>query len=140
MPTYTNAVGGVQSKPSGLLTRPAARDLSAYQYHAMKIDTDGNIDYVNTSATGATDKAIGILQNAPSAAGQEAEVATEGTSLFYAGTSSGTFDEMAYLGSNSAYKATLVTASGEKYFCTANEAVSATGDLIEVTLVGPQVI
>lgn len=46
---------------SGRLTRKAAADLSALQYTCVKLDTNGNL----VAATAATDKVLGILQNAP---------------------------------------------------------------------------
>jgi hypothetical protein len=125
------AAGGVQAKPKGLITREAKRDLSDYQYCAMKIDTDGYIDYADTSNG---DIAIGVLQNAPDTAGEEAEVATEGTSLFKA-TESG-ITEGSLLGSDSNYRAAAVTADNAPYFAIAMEDPSADGDLIEAKLVG----
>jgi len=52
----------------------AGEDLSAKQYHFVKIDNgDGEVVAVN----GATDRPIGVLQNAPTA-GQAAEVTIVG--------------------------------------------------------------
>jgi hypothetical protein len=47
----------------------AAGDLSAKQYHFVKLDTDGKVVIV----AAITDKPIGVLQNNP-ASGEEAEV------------------------------------------------------------------
>jgi len=135
----SNAVGGVQAKPAGTITREAARDLSSYQYHAMKLDSNGAIDYVDTSSAG---HAAGVLQNAPAAAGREAEIATEGTSLLYV-DGSGSSNAIAIgdlLGSNSAYRGVKVSSDQARYFCQAMEASSAAGDLIEVKLLGPNTI
>ena len=123
-----------ESKPSGLITRAAERDLSSYQYHAMTINTDGEIDYVDTSSTGI---AWGALQNAPDAAGGEAEIATEGTSLLYVDANSSNIAIGDLLGSNSNYHGIKVTADTAKYFCAALDASTADGDLIEVKLLGP---
>ena len=125
-------MAGDQSNPSGLITRPAARDLSDYQYHAMKIDSNGDIDYADTSNS---DVAIGILQNAPDEAGAEAEVATEGTSK-YVVTGSDTIAAGDKLGSDSSYHGKKVTASKAVYFALAMEAATADGDIIEAKLVG----
>lgn len=51
-------------------TRPAGADLSAKQYHFVKLNSSGQV----VAIAAATDKPYGILQNAPSAAGQAAEV------------------------------------------------------------------
>ena len=133
------AAGGVQAKPSGLITREAARDLSDYQYHAMTVASDTQFDYTNT-ATSTGGDAIGILQNAPAAEGREAEVATEGTSLLYVDGNSVNIAAQAKLGSNSNYHGVAVTSDAARYFAIALEASTADGDLIEVKLVGPQTI
>ena len=123
-----------ESKPSGLITRAAARDLSSYQYHAMQVTTSDTIDYVDTSSTGV---GWGVLQNAPAAAGREGEIATEGTSLLYVDGNSSNIAIGAYLGSNSNYHGVAVTADTAQYFAVALEASTADGDLIEVKLTGP---
>lgn len=46
---------------NGRLSRKAAADLSALQYTCVKLDVNGNV----VAATAATDKIIGVLQNAP---------------------------------------------------------------------------
>ena len=124
-------VGGVTAKPDGLITREAKRDLSSYQYHAMKIDTDGLADYVDTSSAGPV---MGILQNAPDAAGGEAEIATEGTSLAVIGNTVAEGDK---LGSNSDYHLVPVTSDKSIYFAIAMDE-GVTTEVIEVKLVGEQ--
>ncbi len=125
------AVGGVQAQPTGSISREAKRDLSSYQFHAMKIDTDGLIDYVDTSSAGPV---MGILQNAPAAAGAEAEVATKGTSLARIG---GTVAEGDKLGSDGSYHLVTVSANNAIYFAIAMEE-GETAELIEVKLLGEQ--
>ncbi|MFA5387200.1 MAG: hypothetical protein WC322_02280 [Candidatus Paceibacterota bacterium] len=122
-----------QSKQVFEVTREAARDLSDYQYHAMKIDTSNQIDYVDTSSAGA---GIGILQNKPEAEGQEAEVRVLGTSLMYVDGNSINIGVEDMLGSNSNYHGVKVDADKDQYFAIALEASSADGDLIEVLLLG----
>jgi hypothetical protein len=119
----------------GSITREAARDLSAYQYHAVKINTDGRIDYANT---GGGDVAIGVLQNAPAALGEAAEVAVLGTSLLY--VTGGTTDVTVgcHVGSDSNYRGVKVTADKAAYFAVALELGDSDGDLVEVLLTGPQ--
>ncbi len=125
------AVGGVQAQPTGLISREAKRDLSSLQYHAMKIDTDGFIDRVDTSSAGPV---MGILQNAPDAAGGEAEIATKGTSLAMLG---GTVAEGDKLGSNGDYHLVTVSTDTNIYFAIAMEEGETT-ELIEVKLLGEQ--
>jgi len=129
MTTY--AAGGVQAKPKGLITREAARDLSDYQYHAVKIDTSKQIDYSNGDA-------VGVLQNDPSAEGKEAEVATEGTSLLVVDGNSENIAIGDKINSNASYHGIKADSDKEWYFAIAMEASSADGDLIEVQLVGAQ--
>lgn len=52
----------------------AAGDLSAKQFYFVKLSAAHTVDV----CSGATDKPIGVLQNKPSAAGQEAEVCVYG--------------------------------------------------------------
>jgi len=124
------AAGGVQAKPGGLITREAARDLSSYQYCSMKIDSNGRFDYGDSSNG---DDVVGILQNKPDALGAEAEVATEGTSIFKATATVSIGDKV---GSDSNYRAAAVTADKAIYIGIALEAAAVTGDLIEVKLLG----
>jgi len=133
----SNAAGGVQAKPTGTITRAAARDLSDYQYHAVKFTTSNTVDYVDSSSAGPVN---GVLQNAPDAANAEAEVATEGTSLLYVDGNSNNIAIGALLGSNSNYHGALVTSDTAIYFAQALEASTADGDLIEVKLLGQQTI
>jgi len=62
------------------ITLVAAADLSAKQYTFVKVNSSGQA----AACTGATDKAIGILQNAPYS-GQECEIVVSGGSKVYAG-------------------------------------------------------
>ena len=122
-----------QSKVVATITRPAKRDLSNYQFFPMKIDTDGLIDYADSSAG---DVVIGILQNKPEAAGEEAEVAILGTSLLEvdAGTD---INEGDFIGSEAtSYHGVKVTADKAAYFAIALEPATEEGDIIEVLLVG----
>lgn len=59
----------------------AAADLSSSQYKFVKLDSDGKVVIVS----GATDRPIGVLQNAP-VAGQEAEVLIVGGTKIVTGT------------------------------------------------------
>ena len=106
-----------QSKVVATIARKAKRDLSAYQYHAMTLDTDGLIDYCDTSAGTIP---LGILQNKPSAANAEAEVAILGTSLMVVNATTD-ISQSALLGSTNAYHGVTVTADKAVYFAMALE-------------------
>jgi len=125
-----------QSNVIATFTGPAKRDLSSYQYHAVCIDTDGNIDYCDTSAGTMP---LGILQNAPSVAGQEAEVAILGTSLMVVNATTD-ISQGDLLGSGNDYRGVKVTADNAKYLAMALDDATEDGDIIEVLLTGPSYI
>lgn len=132
----SNAAGGVQSSPGQKITREAARDLSSYQYCAMLINSAGRVDYCNNSGV-----PIGILQNKPSAVGQEAEVAITGTSLAKVDGNAGTITAgSSYLGADTTYDLIAVSADDAHYFALALETSTADGDYIEVQLLGTSYI
>lgn len=62
----------------------AGQDLSNNQFMAVGMSSDGQIDPVE-NGTANNPGLLGILQNKPSAAGQEAEVAIGGVSKMVAG-------------------------------------------------------
>ena len=66
----------------------STQDLSSYQYHPVVLSGTNTIDHISTTTAGV-DYPIGILQNAPSAAGQAAEVCIFGiTKVIMGGTAS----------------------------------------------------
>jgi len=111
---------------SGRLTRKAAADLSALQYTCVKLDTNGNV----VAATAATDKIIGILQNAPTA-NQFADVLLRNS----AGTSKaklgGTVAAGDYLTSNGSGALVTTVTAGNEIVGRAIKA-GASGDVAEV--------
>jgi hypothetical protein len=125
-----------QQKVLASITRPAKRDLSSYQYHAVTLDTDGLIDYCDTSAG---TKPLGILQNKPTAANAEAEVAILGTSLMVVNAASD-ISQMALLGSGNDYHGVEVSADNAVYFAQALEDATEDGDIIEVLLLGQRFV
>lgn len=127
-------MAGVQSKPEARLSRQAARDLSSYQFHAAAINSSQEFDYGN-SAAGAV--VLGVLQNAPDAQGQVAEIATAGTSLLRVDGASVNIAPGDRLGSNSNYHGVKVTVDKNLFFAIALEPATADDDLIEVMLLGP---
>ncbi len=128
-------MAGNQAKPAARLSREAARDLSSYLYHAATINTSEEFDYADSSDDAVV---LGVLQNAPTAQGKEAEIATAGTSLLRVDGNSVNIAPGDFLGSNSNYHGVKVAADDDQYFAIALEAATADDDLIEVMLVGPR--
>ncbi len=62
--------------PGFVLTLPAGGDLSASQFKFVKLNSSGQV--VDIAAV--TDTPVGVLQNAPSAAGKAAEIMVFGVS------------------------------------------------------------
>lgn len=67
--------------PGFKLSKEAGADLSAKQYHFVKLDANGRV----IAIAAATDRPIGILQNKPSALGQAAELMCDGVSRLVGG-------------------------------------------------------
>ena len=102
-------------------------DLSAKQYHAVKLSTDTAGAVIALAAT--TDAVIGVLQNAPDAANERPIVAAEGISTMVAGTS--TITAGATLTPDSTGRAIT---GGSVEVAQAVEAAGAVGDEIMVVL------
>lgn len=84
------------------VTLVAGADLSAKQYHFVKLDTAGKA----VACSAATDVPFGVLQNAPTS-GQEAEVLITGGTKIVAGAN---LAIAAALGTNTAGRAVALTA------------------------------
>jgi hypothetical protein len=127
--------GASTGAPVVSISASTARDLSSYRYYAGKLDTNGKIDYFDSSA--AANGACGIIDSKPAAeAGAPGDLAVLGrTRMIVDGTTPIAIGD--HLGSNSAYKGVKVSGDDAFYFATALEASSADGDLIDVLLVGP---
>lgn len=112
------------------LSFKAAADLSAKQFHAVKMSAAQTVDAV----TGATDEAIGVLQNKPSAAGQAATVAVfgGGTCRLMAGAA---ITAGAYLKLTAAGRFVTGGAGGEENWAIALDSALADGDIIEARLI-----
>lgn len=67
--------------PGFKLSKEAGADLSAKQYHFVKLDANGRI----IAIAAITDRPIGILQNKPTALGQAAEIMCDGVSRLVGG-------------------------------------------------------
>ena len=100
------------------VTLVAAADLSAKQYHFVKLDNTGKA----AAVTAITDIPVGVLQNAPTA-GQEAEVLVSGGTKLVAGellalpaflstTNAGRADKIAVTDTTQYVVAQALTASG----------------------------
>ena len=78
----TQPVGAVSSPP-GRLTLQAGEDLSSAQFHAVTLESDGQVDLYDA----ITDVPFGVLQNKPDAAGKGAEIVYSGrTKVAYGAT------------------------------------------------------
>jgi hypothetical protein len=86
----------------------AAGDLSSYQYRFVKMSADNTV-----TVCGNTEKAIGILQNKPNAAGKVARVRVFGVSRVEMHTTCAYGD---YVGSQANGEAVPVTAD-HAYYC-----------------------
>lgn len=112
------------------ITLKAAADLSTKQYHFVELTASDTVNACN----GTTDKAIGILQNKPTAAGQPAVVAIAGVSKLVAGGA------LATAGSYLATKADgRAQAAASTQYARAQQITTAgaDGDVLEALLVGP---
>lgn len=120
------------------ISAPAAADLSASQYLAVKRDASGNVVVV----TAATDEAIGILQNKPKAAGQMCEIVVIGVTKMVAVGVIAPVDAVAFdaagkavtaarTGFGGGYVQGTKRAIGQPYNLTANTAAS---DVVAVTV------
>lgn len=108
------------------VTLVAAADLSAKQYHFVKIDTNGKAAVVAAD----TDRPVGVLQNAPDA-GEEAEVLIVGGTKLVAST---TVDEGAILGTTSTGRAvTRVVSSDSTKYILGTAITSAGADGVVLT-------
>jgi hypothetical protein len=115
------------------ITLLAAGDLSSYQYRFVKMSADNTVD-----VCGNGEKAIGILQNKPSAAGQAARVRVFGVSRL---EEQATITYGAYVGSQASGEGVAVTADTSLYcaICLDGETL-ATNERATVLLVGPSTI
>jgi len=67
---------GAVSSPPGMITKQAGEDLSSFQFMAVTLESDGQVD----AHDAVTDVPFGVLQNKPSAAGRGAEIMYMGRS------------------------------------------------------------
>lgn len=110
--------------PSILITLEAAADLSASQFRGVKVTAAQTCNAVSAS----TDRAIGVLQNKPSAAGRAATIVTEGITKAEAGAAIAAGAVVMFNASGKVITATA-TNLGHGF---ALQAAGADGDLISV--------
>ena len=109
------------------ITFKAAEDLSDYQYHYVKLDSDGKVEH----CTASTDVIIGILMNAPDEEDKAARVRVLGTGKL---VMSGTCDE-----------GNLITASDQEASYSEGLATTTSKDFVgaialEASLAADQII
>lgn len=108
----------------------AGADLSAKQYHVVRQSAANTVDVASL----ATDSAIcGVLDNKPTAAGNEATVRDQGLAKIVAG---GAITQGVHLTTQSAGRA-IAVASGGVAIGRALEAAGADGEVIAVRLYTP---
>lgn len=107
---------------------PASVDLSAYQFHAVKISG------AQAALCGAADVPVGILQNKPDAAGKAAEVGLIGVSKAVVNGSSVNVAIGDFLAVNANGRLIKTTTASDNVVARALEAVTADGVVAEVLL------
>jgi hypothetical protein len=110
-----------------LISYEAGADLSALQFHFLVMSDDGQVDGAGDGAA-----AIGVLQNAPDAAGKVAEIAISGVVKVVAGA---TIDEGNLVASANDSEA-IPAATGDVVLGIAMTGGDA-GELVEVLLGAP---
>jgi hypothetical protein len=110
------------------VTLVAAADLSSNQYKFVKLDSAGKI----VAVTGATDRPIGVLQNAP-LSGQEGEVLITGGTKLVAG---GSVTEGAVVGTSAAGAGVAIVAGTDttKYILGTYLTEGASGEVVTAVI------
>lgn len=97
-------------QPGDKYTAVAGADLSAKQYHIVKLDSDGEV----VLASAATDAILGVLANAPKA-GAVAEVELlNGSGTFKVKAANAIISKDAYITADADGKAVATTTSGNR--------------------------
>jgi len=110
----------------------AGNDLSAKQYHFVKLNAADQVDVCNNVG----DKPIGVLQNKPTA-GHAAQVRVLGVSKVVSDGSSTSIGVWDYVGTDASGKAVKKSADKDFIVGFALDASSADGTVIRVLLTGP---
>lgn len=112
--------------PRQTLTLKANGDLSAKQWHIMRLSAAGVVDQASNAAAGFNVGAIGVLENKPAAANRSATLVVGGVSKVVAG---GAINTNVLLTTNGSGRAAAAT-SGQLVIGRALEAAAADGDVI----------
>jgi hypothetical protein len=120
----------MQSIPVFEATFTSSGDLSAGRYKFVKISAAQTV-----ALTGAGERAIGVLTNAPDAAGKPASVRILGTVEVMCGAAVAAGN---LLKSDANGKAINASVANDDFFGIALEAATADGDIIEALLVTGQ--
>ena len=107
-------------------TWAASADLSDYIGYAVQLDGNGRVALAD-----ATSETLGILQNGPDAAGEEAEVGMIGISIGVAGDA---ITQFAHVAPDAAGKLQATTTNLDDFVGIALTAAAADGDEFEVLL------
>ena len=114
----------------GLVTFPAATDLSSYQYCFVNLETDGQVGMAS-----ADEAIIGVLQDDPDAENEAASVCVYGISKLVVDGNASAIAPGDKLAADSAGKGVKTTTNTDDYGAIALEASTAAGDIISVLVV-----
>jgi hypothetical protein len=118
----------IATQPSGIESFKAAADLSAHQWKGVKLTAKDTVNVVSAAA----DRAIGVLMNKPTAAGQHAQVLMFGQRMKAVSDGSGTAIAVGdYVGFNASGKLVKKATADYSVIGIANDASSADGVIIE---------
>ena len=108
-------------------TLPASGDLSAYQYHFVKLDANNK-----AALAGAADAIFGILQDKPDAADEEALIAIAGVSKLVVDAATTNIAVGDRLAANASGHGVKTTTEGDDYGAIALESATTDGAIIKV--------
>jgi len=113
------------------ISLPAAADLSACQYHLMRITSTGTVNIASSPLNGS---AIGVLTNKPTAAGRFATIAFSGKGKVVAGAAVAIGN---MLMCDASGRAVPVTSAANMVIGRALSAAANTGEIITAVLCFP---
>lgn len=114
------------------ITRLASADLSANQYHFMKLNSSGKAELA-----GAGEAAVGVLQNKPDALDKDATIGFKGISKVVCAAALAPNTKVM---SDASGEAVAATATNHVLGIHVGDATSASGDVIPVLLLSAHVL
>ena len=111
------------------VTKTAENDLSAKQYYIVELSAENQVDVCD----GATDLPYGVLQNDPDV-GQAATVAIGGKTKVVSDGSGVNITVGSWLGTDGSGKAVVKSTDGDLVLGIAEQASTADGTIIEMTI------